>query len=68
MSQAKAKLYRTAIVASIPFDGSEYRAGDIVSVELVGKGAFGWNFRIKADYLGRAPEVMSEFNLKDFCL
>lgn len=68
MSEAKAKLYRTATVSSVPFEGSEYKAGDIVAVELVGKGAFGFNFRITADYLGRPIEVVSQFNLSDFCL
>lgn len=68
MSEVKAKLYRTATVCSVPCDGSEYKVGDIVAVELVGKGAFGFNFRVSADYLGKQPEVISQFNLTNFCL
>lgn len=67
MSELKAKLYRTATVYGFPQESS-FKHGDVVKVELVGKGAFGFNFRVSADYLGKQPEVISQSNLKDFCL
>lgn len=67
MSEAKAKLYKTAMVAGFPQD-SQYKHGDFVSVKAVGKGAAGFNFEVEAGYLGKSPEILDECHLREFCI
>lgn len=65
MTIAKAKLYKTAIIAH---DIDEYRKGDIVSVTFIGKGAFGLRFRIEASYLNRPTICVGDSDLTNFVL
>ena len=65
MTQAKAKLYKTAVVAE---KYAEYREGDIVSVQFLGKGSFGMRFLVEAEYLGKPSLCMDENQLQSFCL
>lgn len=66
MSTTKAKLYKTAVVAN---DVEGYRAGDVVSVEYLGKASFGgFRFRVSAKYLDRPVVCLNDSDLKDFAL
>ena len=67
MTINKAKLYKTAVIEN-PIEGSGLVKGDVVSVKFVGRGAFGLNFLIEADYLGVLPMTVSEHDLTNFVL
>jgi hypothetical protein len=56
----RAKLYKTAVVVN---DIGEFKAGEIVAVEFVGRGSFALNFRIKLD---QRCMVVTEFDLHSF--
>lgn len=62
MTEAKAKLYKTATIAR---DTDDFRTGEIVAVEHLGRGAFGLNFRVT---LGKRSAVLSDADLTDFVL
>jgi hypothetical protein len=67
MTKAKAMLYKTAMIAVL-FDetNSDFKQGDFVRVEFVGRGAFGWNFKCsKAD---GSTACFSENELERFVL
>ena len=67
MTIKKAKLYRTAVVAS-KLEGFGLIEGDVVSVSFVSRGAFGLNFKISSPYMQIEPAVVSEHDLKEFVL
>lgn len=66
MTQAKAKMYKTAVIAE---DVDSYKKGDIVGVHYLGKASFGgFRFRVNADYLGKPEICLSDSQLESFVL
>ncbi len=65
MTQAKAKLYKTARIAEAVFG---YNVGDCVAVRFVGRGAFELNFQINAPASDECALCVPEHYLTDFVL
>lgn len=66
MTQAKAKLFKTAVIAQ---DVDGYRVGDVVGVEFLGRASFGgFRFRVSADYLGLPAICLTDSELTNFVL
>ena len=63
MTIAKAKLFKTAVLTQ---DVDEYKAGEVVAVEYLGRGGFGMRFLVS--YPGKPSIAVSDSSLADFVL
>jgi hypothetical protein len=63
MTQAKAKMYRTARIAEPIFS---YKAGDTVAVQFLGRGVSGLDFRVS--FPDKPTIVVTDTYLTDFVL